>query len=154
MTIFFLFPNVKYAVLTYMNIEQVKQFIKDVHWGFLAMTDGRKVGVRPMGGLAWKDSCLLCATFAASDKVTQLQKVPYAEYCFCDSAGKLFVRIAGPCSISTDNAEKLWLYNAVPGLKDHISGPVSPDYVVIKMTSDNIRIMSGTDMKYEQVKLR
>jgi general stress protein 26 len=136
-----------------MNIEQVKQFIKDVHWGFLATTDGRKVGVRPMGGLAWKDGCLLCATFAASDKVAQLRKVPYAEYCFCDSTGK-HVRIAGPCSISTDNAEKLWLYKAVPGLKDYISDPASPDYVVIKMSPDNIRVMDSTDMNYSQVKLK
>jgi hypothetical protein len=26
-----------------MNIEQVKQFIKEVRWGFLATTDGRRV---------------------------------------------------------------------------------------------------------------
>jgi uncharacterized pyridoxamine 5'-phosphate oxidase family protein len=136
-----------------MNIEQVKQFIKEVRWGFLATTDGRKVGVRPMSGLAWKDNQLLCATGASSDKVAQLGKVPYAEYCFCDSTGK-HIRIAGPCSISTDNAEKLWLYKAVPTLKDHISDPASPDYVVLKMSPDNIRVMGGTDMKYEQVKLK
>jgi general stress protein 26 len=134
-----------------MNLEQVKQFIKQLGWGFLATTDGRKVGVRPMGGLAWKGNEFLCATFASSDKVAQLRKVPYAEYCFCDPAGR-HVRMAGPCSISTDNAEKLWLYKAVPALKDHISDPASPDYVVIKMTPDNIRSMDSTDMKYEQVK--
>jgi general stress protein 26 len=136
-----------------MNIEQVKQFIKQVGWGFLATTDGRKVGVRPMGGLAWKDNQFLCATFASSDKVAQLKKNHYAEYCFCDSTGK-HVRIAGPCSISTDNAEKLWLYKAVPALKDHISDPASPDYVVIKMSPDNIRTMETTDMKYSQVKVK
>jgi len=136
-----------------MNIEELKQFIKQLGWGFLATTDGRIVGVRPMGGLAWKQNQFWCATFSASDKVSQLKKVPYAEYCFCDSTGK-HVRIAGPCSISTDNAEKLWLYKAVPSLKDHISDPTSPDYVVIKMTPDNIRAMESTDMKYSQVKLK
>jgi general stress protein 26 len=136
-----------------MNLEQVKEFIKQVRWGFLATTDGRIVGVRPIGGLAWKDNQLLCATAASSDKVSQLKKVPYAEYCFCDSAGK-HVRIAGPCTISTDNAEKLWLYKAVPTLKDHISDPASPDYVVIKMTPDNIRIMESTDMAYKQVEIK
>ena len=136
-----------------MNIEQVKQFIKEVRWGFLATTDGRKVGVRPMGGLAWKRNQFWCATSASSDKVSQLRKVPYAEYCFCDSTGK-HVRIAGPCSISTDNAKKLWLYKAIPTLKDHISDPASPDYVVLKMTPDNIRIMESTDMAYKQVELK
>jgi uncharacterized pyridoxamine 5'-phosphate oxidase family protein len=137
---------------TYMNIEEVKQFIKQVGWGFLATSDGQKVGVRPMGGFGWKDNQFLCATFASSDKVAQLGKVPYGEYCFCDSTGK-HVRIAGACTISTDNAEKLWLYEAVPVLKEHIDDPAAPEYVVIKMTPDNIRVMSGTDMKYEQVKL-
>ena len=136
-----------------MNLEQVKQFIKQLGWGFLATTDGQKVGVRPMGGLTWKENELLCATFASSDKVAQLGKVPYAEYCFCDAAGK-HVRIAGACSISTDNAEKLWLYKAVPGLKDHITDPAAPKYVIIKMTPDNIRSMDSTDMKYSQVKLK
>jgi general stress protein 26 len=136
-----------------MNLEELKQFIKEVRWGFLATTDGTKVGVRPMGGLAWKDNQLLCATFSESDKVAQLRKVPYAEYCFCDSTGK-HVRIAGPCSISTDNAEKLWLYNQLPELKNYISDPASPDYVIIKMTPDNIRAMESTDMKYSQVKLK
>lgn len=136
-----------------MNIEEVKQFIKQVGWGMLATTDGQKVGVRPMGGLAWKENQFWCATFASSDKVSQLRKVPYAEYCFCDSAGK-HIRIAGPCTISTDNAEKLWLYKAAPALKDHISDPASPDYVVIKMTPDNIRAMETTDMKYTQVELK
>jgi len=136
-----------------MNIEQVKQFIKQVDWGYLATTDGQKAAVRPMGGLAWKDNEVLCATFDSSDKVAQLKKVPYAEYCFCDSTGR-HVRIAGPCTISTDNAEKLWLYEAVPALKDYISDPASPDYVVIKMTPDNIRFMESTDMAYTQVELK
>lgn len=116
----------------------------------MATTDGQKVGVRPMGGLEWKGSELWCATFRASDKVAQLKKVPYAEYCFCDSAGK-HVRIAGPCTVSTDNAEKLWLYEALPALKEHVPDPASPEYVVIKMSPDNIRAMSGTDMKYTKV---
>ncbi len=136
-----------------MNLEELKQFIKQVGWGMLATTDGRKVGVRPMGGLAWKDNQLLCATFSESDKVSQLKKVPYGEYCFCDSTGK-HVRIAGPCSISTDNAEKLWLYNQLPELKKHIPDPAAPQYVIIKMTPDNVRVMAGTDMKYEQIKLK
>jgi general stress protein 26 len=135
-----------------MNLEELKQFTKKVGWGYLATTDGRIVGVRPMGGLTWKGSDFLCATFAASDKVAQLKKVPYAEYCFCDSTGK-HVRIAGPCSISTDNAEKLWLYKELPGLKEHISDPASPDYVIIKMTPDNVRIMNP-DFSYQQVELK
>jgi uncharacterized pyridoxamine 5'-phosphate oxidase family protein len=135
-----------------MTLEQVKQFIKEIGWGFLATTDGKKVGVRPMGAVAWKDSDFLCATGASSDKIAQLKKVPYAEYCFCDSTGR-HVRIAGPCTVSTDNAEKLWLYKELPSLKEHVSDPASPDYVIIKMTPDNIRVMNP-DYSYSQVELK
>jgi general stress protein 26 len=135
-----------------MNLEDVKNFINQVHWGTLATSDGRTVGVRPMAGLAWKQNQLWCATAASTDKVAQLKKVPHAEYCFCDATGK-HVRIAGPCTISTDNAEKLWLYKAVPTLKDHIPDPASPNYVVIKMTPDNIRV-TNPDFTYGQVELK
>jgi uncharacterized pyridoxamine 5'-phosphate oxidase family protein len=137
---------------TNMNIEELKQFIKEVGWGFLATTDGKKVGVRPIGAVAWKDNEFLCATFASSDKVAQLGKVPYAEYCFCDSTGK-HVRIAGPCTVSTDNAEKLWLYKALPDLQEHVSDPASPDYVVLKMTPENIRSMNP-DFSYSKVEMK
>ena len=133
-----------------MNFEELKQFIKQVGWGYLATSDGKTVGVRPMGGLEWKEGELWCATFGGSDKITQLKSVPYAEYCFCDSTGK-HVRIAGPCTVSTDNDEKLWLYKAVPALEEHVPDPAAPEYVVIKMQPDNMRVMSGTDMQYTQI---
>ena len=136
-----------------MNFEELKQFVKQVNWGYLATTDGKIVGVRPMAGLVWKDGQLLAATFSDSDKIKQLKKMPHAEYCFCDSTGK-HVRIAGQCSISTDSAEKLWLYNQLPHLAKYFPDPASPQYVIIKMTPDNIRVMSVSTMKYEQVKLK
>ncbi|MCE5185324.1 MAG: pyridoxamine 5'-phosphate oxidase family protein [Planctomycetaceae bacterium] len=134
-----------------MNLDDVKLFIKPITWGMLATSDGRKVGVRPMSGLAWNGSQLWCATLASSDKVAQVKRVPQAEYCFCDASGK-HVRIAGPCTISTDNAEKLWLWNAVPMLKDYIPDPAATSYVVIKMIPDNIRI-TNPNFTYTQVEL-
>src|SRR4030042_340772 len=106
----------------------------------------------PMGAVAWKGGDFLCATGASSDKITQLKKVPYAEYCFCDPDGR-HVRIAGPCTVSTDKDEKLWLYKELPDLKDHVSDPASPDYVIIKMTPENIRVMTP-DFPYAQEKLK
>jgi general stress protein 26 len=136
-----------------MNLEDVKKFMKEVGWGILATSDASIVGARPMSGWAWKQNELWCATGEPSDKLAQLRKVPYAEYCFCNSAGK-HVRIAGSCSISTDNDEKLWLYKAVPALKNYFPDPASPQYVVIRMTPDNIRSAEATDLSYTQVKLK
>ena len=136
-----------------MNLEDVKKFMKEVGWGILATGDAAIAGARPMSGWAWKESELWCATGEPSDKVAQLRKVPYAEYCFCNPQGK-HVRIAGPCTISTDNDEKLWLYKAIPALKDYFPDPAAPQYVVIKMTPDNIRCAEATDLSYTQVKLK
>jgi hypothetical protein len=47
-----------------MNLDQVKEFINQVHGGTLAASDGRKVGVRPMNGLSWRQNQLGCATAA------------------------------------------------------------------------------------------
>jgi len=135
-----------------MNMETVKELMRQAGWGFLATSDGEKVGVRPMGGWAWFGSQLWCATAADSDKVAQLRKVPYAEYCFCDAEGR-HTRIAGKCTISTDNAEKLKLFQAVPQLKNYISDPASPEYEVIKLTPQRVRIMAGTDLQYEEIKI-
>jgi len=136
-----------------MNLEEIKEFMKGVPWGILATSDGRRVGARPMGGWAWRADELWCATHGSSDKIGQLKEVPYAEYCFCDSEGN-HVRIGGLCTVSSDNAEKLWLYEAVPALKDHIADPALSEYVVIKLRPDNIRFMASSDLKYTQIELR
>ena len=134
-----------------MSMENVKKLMKDVGWGTLATTDGEKVGVRPMGGWAWFDGELWCATGKSSDKVAQLEKVPHAEYCICNKEG-MHVRIAGRCTVSTDNDDKLRLYEANPLLKNHIDDPASPDYVVIRMKPDRIRLADTADLTYKEIK--
>jgi len=135
-----------------MNMEDAKQFMKTVGWGFLGTTDGKTVGVRPMGGWAWIEDELWCASMKSTDKISQLQTVAYAEYCFCDKEAK-HVRIAGPCKISSDSDEKLRLYNTNPILKDHIDDPASPEYVVIKLRPDRIRMMEATDLTYQEIQI-
>jgi uncharacterized pyridoxamine 5'-phosphate oxidase family protein len=82
----------------------------------------------------------------------QLRKVPYAEYCFSDREGK-HVRIAGTCIISTNNNDKLKLYEAVPILKKYIKEPSEPTYVVIRMKPERIRLMAGVGKGYEDIEV-
>jgi uncharacterized pyridoxamine 5'-phosphate oxidase family protein len=133
-----------------MNFETVKNFVKEVGWGFLATSDGNKVGVRPMGSCVWMGSELWGATTDGTEKIMQLRKVPYAEYCFSDKEGK-HVRIAGACTISTDNDDKLKLYETVPILKKYIKDPAEPTYVVIRMKPERIRIMAEAGKGYEDI---
>jgi len=134
-----------------MNMEMVKNLMNEVSWGTLATTDGEKVGARPMGGWAWIEKELWTATYRATEKVAHLLKVPFAEYCFGNKEG-LHVRIAGRCRISEDNADKLRLYNAKPLLKNFISDPGSPEYVIIRMKPESIRIMGSSDRAYKDIK--
>lgn len=135
-----------------MSLEQVKSLMKEVGWGFLATTDGKTVGIRPMGGWAWMERELWCASSAASDKVFQLNEVPSAEYCFAKAEGE-HVRITGTCAISTDNDDKRMLYEAVPMLKNYIEDPASPEYVVIRMVPKRIRLMKSAGLVYTDVPL-
>jgi uncharacterized pyridoxamine 5'-phosphate oxidase family protein len=133
-----------------MSLEMVKSFMKEVGWGFLATSNGNKVGVRPMGSCVWMGNELWFATTDGTDKTMQLRKVPHAEYCFCDKEGK-HVRIAGPCTISTNNDDKLKLYEAVPILKHYIKDPAEPSYVVIRMKPERIRLMAQAGKGYEDI---
>ncbi len=131
--------------------DRVKSLMKEAGWGALATTDGKKVGVRPMGGWTWMDDELWCASSASSAKVADLRKIPHAEYCFCKPEGE-HVRISGECAVSSDNADKLKLYEAVPMLKNYFSDPATPDYIVIRMKPERIRIMQP-NLTYEDVPL-
>ena len=135
-----------------MSLEQVKKFMKDVGWGFLATSDGNKVGVRPMGSCVWMGNELWAATTDGTEKILHLRKVPYAEYCFSDREGK-HVRIAGHCTISTNNDNKLKLYEAVPILKHYIEDPADPKYVVIRMKPERIRLMAQAGKGYKDIKV-
>jgi uncharacterized pyridoxamine 5'-phosphate oxidase family protein len=135
-----------------MSLEVVKSLMREIGWGFLATSDGKKVGVRPMGSCVWMDNELWSATTDGTEKIVQLRKVPYAEYCFCDREGK-HIRIAGPCTISTNNDDKLKLYEAVPILKNYIKDPATPEYVVIRMKPERIRLMAQAGKGYEDIEV-
>jgi uncharacterized pyridoxamine 5'-phosphate oxidase family protein len=135
-----------------MSFEAVKKFMAEVGWGFLATSDGSKVGVRPMGSCVWMGNELWCATMNYMEKISQLNRVPYAEYCFSDREGK-HVRIAGACAVSTDNDDKLKLYEAVPILKKYIQGSADPKYVVIRMKPERIRFMAVAGKGYEDIEV-
>ncbi|HUW56476.1 MAG TPA: pyridoxamine 5'-phosphate oxidase family protein [Planctomycetota bacterium] len=132
-------------------MKDVKAFMKEVGWGTLGTTDGEKVGVRPMGGWVWVERELWCASQKPSDKVAQLEAVPYAEYCFSNPKGR-HVRIAGPCAVSTNPDDKQKLYDLVPGLKKHIEDPAAPGWAVLRMTPDRVRAMTP-EMTYEDIPL-
>ncbi len=135
-----------------MSLDVVNNLMKEVGWGFFATSDGNKVGVRPMGSCVWMGNELWSATTDGTEKIHQLIQVPYAEYCFSDREGK-HVRIAGPCTISTDNSDKLKLYEAVPILKHYIKDPADPKYVVIRMQPERIRLMAAAGKGYEDIEL-
>ncbi len=135
-----------------MSLEMVKNFMKEAGWGFLATSDGSKASVRPMGSCVWMGNELWAATRAGSEKTVQLGKVPYAEYCFSDKEGR-HVRISGGCAISTDNDDKLKLYEAVPALRKYYSDPTAPEYVVIRMKPDRVRLMAQLGKGYENIEV-
>ena len=128
-----------------MSMDTVKDLMKEARIGFLATTDGERPAVRPMGGWAWVEDELWAATFARSAKVAEINKKPRAEVCFMVPDFRN-VRIAGVCTISTDQGDKDRLYEMVPILKQHIPDPTSPDYVVLRIKPDSARLMESESL--------
>ena len=135
-----------------MDMEQVTALMKEAGSGFLATTDGERATVRPMGGWAWVDKELWCATGLDSAKVADVQARPQIEYCFMRGDGG-HVRIAGTATVSTDAADKQRLLDLVPGLKDYVQGVDNPRYAILRMTVERIRWYTTVDNDYGDVPL-
>lgn len=134
-----------------MSMKTVKAIMKAARVGMLATTDGKRVGVRPMGGWAWAGKELWCAAGRSSDKVRELAKVPRAEYCFIDPRGR-HVRIAGRCVAGARLADKQKYLDVNPGAKRYVGTAETPGWVVLRLKPARIRFMT-TSMKYKNVRL-
>lgn len=135
-----------------MDMERVKALMKEVGSGFLATTDGDRAAVRPMGGWAWVESELWCATGLDSAKVADIRKRPHIEYCFMDPQGR-HVRIAGRCSVSSELSDRKQLLDLVPGIAQHIQGAEDPNYAVLRLSVGSVRYWPGPDGNYVEVPL-
>lgn len=131
-------------------MEKVRTLTNEAKTGFLATTNGRRAEVRPMGGWAWIDKELWMATALASSKVADLSACSRAEVCFMAADGRN-VRIAGPCAVSRETADKHLLFQKVPMLASYVSGPEDPNYAVLRLRPRRVRLMESPDMGVVEV---
>lgn len=117
----------------------------------LATSDGKRVGVRPVRALYWADKELWCGIEKGQEKIGQLRKVPYAEYCFATPDGE-HVRIAGPCILSTSLKDKTRLWDNVLSLHKFYDTPQDPALVVLRMRPKRIRVFHYTTYTYRSIK--
>jgi len=136
-----------------MNFNELRAFMKKVRFGLLATSDGRKVGLRPMGAWAWVGKELWCGAEKGQEKISQLRKVPFAEYCFTDSDGE-HVRIAGPCRVSTSLEDKTRLFNLVLSLHKFYDTPKDQAFVVLRLKPKSVRWFSRQAYEYAEVKIK
>lgn len=136
-----------------MTFADLKKFMKDVRWGVLATTDGKTVGVRPMGALAWVGKELWCGAEKGQEKIAQLAKVPFAEYCFATPDGE-HVRIAGPCRVSTKDEDKIKLYSLVMSLHKYYDTPYDKAFVVLRMRPTKVRQFIRKTYEYKNIKIK
>jgi len=135
-----------------MNFVDLKKFMKKVRFGLLATSDGKKVSVRPMGAWAWVGKELWCGAEKGQEKIHELSKVPFAEYCFVRPDGE-HVRIAGPCKVSTSLEDKTKLFYLVLSLHKFYKTPNDPMFVVLRMRPVNVRRMNRETYTYEKIKI-
>ena len=135
-----------------MDFEGLKAVMKEARWGYLATTNGKRPGVRPMGGCGWFGKEFWCATGLKDSKTQDIKEVPYVEYCFSDKEGR-HVRLFGKCEVSTDVEKKGKLLELHPVLKQYVGDANNPDYVVLILRPESVRFMDSEDMQYREVSL-
>lgn len=140
------------AVSREMTFRELRKFIKGVPFGMLATSDGKRVGVRPVRALCWIGKELWCGVEKGQEKIGQLKKVPYAEYCFATPGGE-HVRIAGPCVLSTSLKEKTKILSLVPSLHKFYDTPQDPALVVLRMRPKRVRVFHHATYMYQAIKL-
>lgn len=133
-----------------MSMEKVRALVKEAGTGFLATTDGRRAEVRCMGGWAWVEKELWLATGADSQKVADIEACEGVEICFMAPEGRN-VRIAGPCTVSRDSADKHRLFDKVPMLEKYMDGPDDPNYAVLRLRPGRVRLMDSPDLETIEV---
>ena len=133
-----------------MTLDDVKALMKECHVGQFATTDGARPTVRPMGAWAWVDGELWLASGKHSTKVADLGKIAAAEVCFMTPDGR-HARIAGPCTVSEDPADKDRLFHLIDMLEKYVHGPTDPEYVVLRLKPVSIRAMVADVMTYTEI---
>ncbi len=134
-----------------MSMDTVKAIIAQAKAGFLATTDGSRATVRPMGSPTWVGHELWFASAVKSTKVEDIKKKPCVEFCAADSQWR-HVRISGLCKVSTDRADRQKFIDLVPSAKDYFKGIDDPNYAVLRIKIEHIRLNTGETTGYTEVK--
>lgn len=133
-----------------MTMNEIRDFMEPLVFGFFATTDGSRAAVRPMSGWAWVENELWCATSIDSDKTADVRRTPGVEFCFSDAFGD-HVRIEGTCVVSEAADDKKKLLDIRPDLAPHVGGADSPGYGVLRLKPARVRKWRQDDHGYEDI---
>ena len=126
------------------TVEKAKKLVGDVVVGNLATVEDGQPRVRPIAMKWVGERELWFATDGGSRKVSQLESNPAAEVCFNDGQWN-HVRLSGRASMTQDDADRTRLWELIPELGHHFSGPTDPKYTLVKIAVGRIEYM-GTGM--------
>jgi general stress protein 26 len=129
------------------TVKKAKKLVEDVVVGHLATVEGNRPRVRPIAMMWVGERELWFATFGGSRKVEQLQGNPAVEVCFSDGQWN-HVRLNGRAALTQDDADRRRLFQLIPDLEKHFSGPTDPDCTLVKIAIERIEQMAMGQTKY------
>ena len=62
------------------------------------------------------------------------------------------VRISGPCIVSDEPVDRERLFEAIPWIERYMSGPDDPNFAVLRLMPEHVRMMKTDDLSYEEVR--
>ncbi|MEW6170375.1 MAG: pyridoxamine 5'-phosphate oxidase family protein [Candidatus Omnitrophota bacterium] len=135
-----------------MNMDELRQVVKDAGLGYLATIEGSQPRVRPVMPAMFNDGTILVATAKGTPKLSQIEKNNNFEICFVDQRLSQ-VRIQGKGAINNDIKKKEWLSNAVPMLRSYFPTPDDPNFVLLELKPEKVFLIHVGESNYTQVSL-
>ncbi len=133
-----------------MTKQEVIDLIKDAGFGFLATTEGSQPRVRPVGPHVTEEGVVLLALLGHSRSIAQIKKNPLVELCFVDRR-MAFCRLSGKGQVSNDTQKRETMWNNTPQLKQYVSGPQDPGFVLVEVTVDSVEAMTPSDRSPQKI---
>jgi general stress protein 26 len=102
--------------------------------------------MRWMGDLVLEEPMtVFMSAMKTSRKIAQIKENPNAQLLFQDHGFKTVVTLFGTCELddSVDRRKQLW--NAMPELKNYVSGPDDPNLAVLRFQTRRIEVLGLQD---------
>ncbi|NHJ47731.1 MAG: hypothetical protein FK733_08085 [Asgard group archaeon] len=133
------------------KFEDIREFFFKMPLVYLATTEENQPRVRPMSLINCEDTLWLTSR-SYDEKVQHIKNNPKIEFVFVLQNDEFngMIRACGLATVVDDLPTKEKLSKAIPFFKDYFKNPEDPDYGLIQLEIEEVRVLSkGNRYKFQ-----